>query len=366
MAISPNIGSEYAERVAELYRDAELRIIAAIAAALAQGMDAPDWEVQTLARLQVLGGEAQRLLEAIAPEAAERIRALLLEAYATGGLSALADVGGLVAPTIDVATDAQNLAALALAGELTGATSSAVPSILRAVDDVAREVVADAVASVTLGGETRRQAVQRALDGLVTRGLVGVDTRRGRMDLPTYVEMAVRTGVARTAIAGHLDQMDTMGLDLVVIQPGPRACRICDRWARMVLSRSGRTGRLQFPSVVGQRAILIDVPASLATARRAGWGHPNCRCSVAAYLPGVTRASELQRPRWNREEYEAQQRQREIERNIRAWKRREAAAITPEAAQEARDRVRAWQAAMRDHLERNPFLKRQSRREQVV
>ncbi|MET9364614.1 phage minor capsid protein [Streptomyces sp. NPDC006632] len=62
--------------------------------------------------------------------------------------------------------------------------------------------------------------------------------------------------------------------------------------------------------------------------------------------------------------YEAGQRQREIERNIRKHKAREPAAVTPEAQQAARAKVRQWQGAMRDHLTAHPDLRRLRHREQ--
>ncbi|WP_435852501.1 phage minor capsid protein [Streptomyces sparsogenes] len=62
--------------------------------------------------------------------------------------------------------------------------------------------------------------------------------------------------------------------------------------------------------------------------------------------------------------YEAGQRQWAIERGIRKWKNREAAAVTPEALRAARAKVRQWQGAMRDHRDAHPDLRRLRHREQ--
>jgi hypothetical protein len=62
--------------------------------------------------------------------------------------------------------------------------------------------------------------------------------------------------------------------------------------------------------------------------------------------------------------YEAGQRQRAIERNIRKYKRRETTAVVPEAQRAARLKVRQWQAAMRDHITAHPDLRRLRHREQ--
>lgn len=62
---------------------------------------------------------------------------------------------------------------------------------------------------------------------------------------------------------------------------------------------------------------------------------------------------------------QARQRQRDIERHIRKWKARETGALTDPARKQARRKVRAWQAALRQHLDEHPDLKRLRYREQL-
>lgn len=357
-------GALYALRIAEVYRDAELRILQRIARALSVGLEAPDWEVQTLARIQQVRAAVLADLLAVNVQQAAAIQAALDEVYAAGALVGLAEVGTTVA-AVELTEDARALATAAIVTEMTGAVRSNLGPVLRATEDVLRGVVAEVVAQRATTAIGRREATQVALQRLAAQGLRSVQTRRGVMDLPTYVEMAVRTGTASAAIAGHLDQTAAMGLDLVAVQPGPRACDVCDRWARVVLSISGRTGELRFPDLRRGGEVVVRVAASVAEARAAGWKHPNCRCTIRTYLPGVTRADALERPAWDADAYRAQQRQRAIERQIRAWKQREAIAITPEARREARNRIAAAQATMREHLAQHDYLKRQTRREQV-
>jgi hypothetical protein len=63
--------------------------------------------------------------------------------------------------------------------------------------------------------------------------------------------------------------------------------------------------------------------------------------------------------------YEDTQRQREIERHIRRWKRVQAAAMNDVARRKAGAKVRAWQAAMREHVAAHEHLRRKPQREQV-
>lgn len=362
--ISPSLGADLAEPVADIYRDAELRILERIATALGTGLEAPDWEVQQLARLQRIRQGILDELAMLNPMAAAEIMQALTEAYGSGILSAFADVGDAV-PHLNPTADARAAAVATLAAETVRGVASAQAPILRAVDDIYRAVIAQVVSVATTGAIGRQEAVQSALRQFTRAGLSVIPTRRGTMNLSDYVQMAVRTATSRTALAGHLDTMDRAGLDLVVIHPGPRACKICDDWARKVLSRSGQTGVLRLDSVRSDRQVAVTVDDTLAAARAAGWGHPNCRCALQTYLPGITRRDTIERPRWDQEGYEAQQRQRGIERQIRGWKVAQATAITPEEKAAAGARVKAWQQAQRDLLDQHPYLKRQSAREQI-
>jgi hypothetical protein len=363
--ISPTLGAALAEPVADIYRDAELRILERIAWSLQADIQAGDWEVQQLLRIQRIRAEVLAELEAINPAAAAMIRMAIESAYQTGGLSAFQDVGDTV-PHLPASPDTRAQAVAVLAADVVRGVSSGQGAILRAVDDVYRDVIARVVSQAVVGTITRETAVQSALEEFLGKGLTTIPTRRGNMALADYATMAVRTATARSAIAGQVETGKAMGLDLVVISPGPRACDICDRWARAVLTTGTQTGRLLFDDLRRGGQVSVTVDATLDEARAAGWGHPNCRCGMQTYLPGVTRREVIERPAWDQEGYEAQQRQRAIERQIRGWKVREAIAVTPDAKADAKAKVKGWQGAMRDHLEQHPDLKRQSGREQIT
>lgn len=365
--ISPGVGESYADGVAAIYRDAELRILNRITTSLEQGIDAPGWEQLQLARIQQVRDAALAELQASNPAAAAQIRDSIEATYNDGVASPYRDLGLTLDPLAG-ATMQRRAAVDALSADVVNGLASAQPAILRQVDDVYRSVIADATASVLAGGEGRKEATQRALNNLLSRGLDGVPTARGTISLPNYATMAVRTATARAAIDGHTASMGDIGLDLVVVRPGPRACPVCDAWAGKILTRkSTYSNPVYVPSLTDpDKTYTVQVYGTLSGAREAGWGHPNCRCGIAAYMPGTAASENLQRPSYNREEYEAQQQQRALERQIRAWKQREAIALTPEAKADSRAKVEAWQQQMRDHLDAHPYLKRQSSREQIT
>lgn len=88
----------------------------------------------------------------------------------------------------------------------------------------------------------------------------------------------------------------------------------------------------------------------------------NCGHGMAMWLPGISTPAE---PGRDQQTYDASQQQRALERDIRMHKRELAAALTPEAATEARRAIRANQARIRDLIEAHPKLTRKSVREQI-
>lgn len=362
--IVPGMTADLVEPVTEIYQEAELRILRTISTSLAEGLDAPDWEVRQLARVQDVRERLTRELNDVNPLAAAEVRRTLDSAYSLGQASAYRDAHKALDP-LQAVTSARAAAVARLAADTGKGLDSFLPGILRRVDDVYRSVVAEVTGSVLAGAEGRREATQRAISSWLSKGITGVATARGQMDLPTYATMAVRTATARAAISGHVDTAGDLGLDLVVIHPGPRACKICDDWARAILSTTGETGTLRRNDAATGKSIEVKVSASLDDARRAGWGHPNCRCGCASFIPGVTSTKTIERPPWDQEGYQAQQQQRAIERQIRGWKQADALAITPAAKADAKAKIAAWQKAQREHMAANPDLKRQSSREQI-
>lgn len=352
-----------AEIVAEKYRDAELRILRRIARFIGQGIDVPDWAEQKLARLQEVRLMVLRELAQANAQAAREIAREISAAYAEGGLDALRDIRSISRS----ATASSNVAAVnALAAEIVGGIASTTPQILGFVEGVVRDTVSQAIGS-TLTGETfRGAAAQSALDSLLGQGLSGITLPSGReMSMTDYVTMAVRTGTANAQREGFSMSLQENGLDLITVEPGARPCDLCDDWAREILSLNGETGILTRESFGEEDTIEIEVEFSIDDAIADGFEHPNCRCRRVAYIPGVTDPSKLERPEWDERGYVAQQQQRQIERQIRNWKTREAISVLDGRATDALAKVDAYQGKMREHLAANPFLKRQSRREQI-
>ncbi len=354
MPMGPDYGASLAARAVDLVAEVELAVLRTIAGRLGADMDAPEWGVVKLAELQMLRRRLQRDLAEMDASLAEVAGQVMRSAYTAGKATAVADLDDArVRPSLP---PAQERSLLVIVQDTVATLSGVGARALRSVVDAYQETVAVASSSVVLGGQTRRQAAQGALDRLLGQGIIGFRDSAGRdWRLESYVEMATRSGAGQAAVAGHLDLLQASGQNLVQIIPGPRACPICDDWAGKVVSLTSVTAVVQG----GER---VKVHGTMDAARRAGVFHPNCRCTTGVFIPGVTR---LRAERPDPSGYEVAQRQRAIERGIRDWKRREAIALSPEAKRQAAAKVREWQGRMREHLAENPTLRRQSAREQI-
>ncbi|WP_345174734.1 phage minor capsid protein [Streptomyces lavendulae] len=356
-----------AERTRDLYAAAEERLLGIIARSLAEGLDAPGWAERKLSAVQAVRRASQAVVDELDQAVTLDVHDAVAESYNTGHRAAVADLGALSNDARALVDDRlPNAQAVdRLAQETVDVVTSTHRSILRTTVDRYRAVVSEVTATVALGTGTRRQATQDAMRRWADEGVADFRDRAGRRwQLTSYAEMAVRTATGRAATEAHTRTLTEHGVDLVVVSSSPRECPLCRPWERKVLTIGGPAGpRTVHVEHATQDGVMIAVPVagSLAEARSRGLQHPNCRHSVSAYTPGLT---VIEQASSDPAGYEAGQRQRELERKIRQYKRRHAAAVTPEAKQAAAIKVRQWQGAMRTHLAAHPDLRRLRHREQ--
>ncbi|KMS71310.1 capsid protein [Streptomyces leeuwenhoekii] len=368
MPVSPAMAEDLAAAVADLYEAAEGTLIERIRQALAAGIDSPAWVELKLAAVGNLRAAIDEVIAALQLDANGAIQQAVAEAYERGQQAAVAELGALgVGQAAAAATVLPTAPAVdRLARAVIDETGPVYLRILRMSMDAYRDVIARAAASPVLGAQTRRQAAQSALDRFADRGITGFVDARGRSwDMRSYVEMAMRSVCGRAAVEAHTDRLGAAGVDLVIVSQAPEECPLCKPWERMVLARTGAPGarevRVEHATEDG-RTVTVWVAGSLPEARAAGLMHPNCRHTVSAYLPGVSRVPEVQPSRGT---YEDSQRQRYLERQVRKWKRREAAALDEAARTAARARVRAYQGRVRE-LVAETGLPRKPHREQLT
>lgn len=368
MPVSPAMAEDLAAAVAKLYEDAELAILEKLRAALFQGIDSPLWAEIKLRSIGDLRQAVEEVTTALQQDANGAVGRALAEAYGRGRQAAVAELGAL-----DIGRELQARRVLPgapavdrLAASYAEDTRPLYVRITRAVLDVFRSVVARVSGSQLLTGMTRRQASQRALDDFAQRGVTGfVDSAGRAWELAAYAEMAVRSVTARATVEGHIDALAEIRVGLVIVSDAPLECPLCRPWEGEVLTLGGTSGphTVRTPRANGRGTVAVHVAGSLVEARASGLFHPNCRHSLGAFLPGVTtRPPHHATPGTS---YEDTQRQRAIERHIRAWKRRAAVATDPQARTRANAFVRKWQKAARDHVAAHEHIRRKPQREQI-
>lgn len=348
-----------------VYQDAERAALDQITRETRAVVDAPD--VDLTARkadgARAVRGEARRVVFALEFAARERIRRVIAAAASQGTAEAAKQLGRVKFAGSQEFDRTNRRMIDQVAGAVLDRVSPAQQAVLRGADDAFREVVSRVLPRMAVGADSRRSATQRALWALLDRGLTGFTDDAGRRwTLSSYVEMAVRTGAQRAAIGAQLNATRAAGSDLVIVNGSNDRCERCRPWHGKVLSISGaRSYRVEHPYIDDQWET-AEVDGTVDEATAAGLFHPQCRCSLATYTPGLTRVPP---PAEDNGQYAARQRQRAIERQIRAWKSREASSLDADGAKQAKAGVRAAQARMREHLKANPDLRRKSEREQI-
>lgn len=368
MAIHPGMVEDLAAGTRDLYAQAEERLLGIIARQLAADLEAPGWAERKLAAVQQLRRASQGVVDELGRAVELEVFDVVAESYNRGHRAAVAELGALSDDARRLVDDVtpQAQAVDRLAQEAVDVVTSVHRSILRTVVDAFRGIVAEVTATPLLGTGTRRQATQDAMRRFAGEGIRAfIDKAGRRWQLPTYAEMAVRTSVARAATEAHMRTLSEAGVELVIVSDSPRECPLCRPWEGKVLAIDGPTGPRTVEvehAIEDGRMVPVRVAGTLDEARLSGLQHPNCRHSVSAYTPGITRTEQATS---DLDGYRAGQRQREIERHIRKFKRLEAGAVTPEGQRAAAGKVRQWQGAMRNHLAAHPDLRRLRHREQV-
>lgn len=356
-----------------LYGDLEQQFAAGVARRLAAGIDSPGWLNDKLARSGEVRNWAEQLARRVALGAS--IRRTIVKAFDAGANSAQQQLAGPLRNRRDHITPVQRTLPGAqaidrLAAGLAGRLDAAGLRVARSVTDAYQQTVTAGAAHVLGGASTRRQAASQVWNRLLDQGFTGFTDVRGRnWSLAGYVDMATRTTTAQAAVAGQLDRQAQYGLDLVIVSNAPQECKRCRPWEGKILSRdgSGAGGKtLQVEHATEDRMITVRVAGSVAEAVAAGLLHPNCRHSLSAYLPGLTRVppeGSTADPEGNK----ARERLRDLERQVRKAKLQEAGALTPEARAAAVQRQKIAQAKIREHVKANKHLgvKRKPEREQI-
>ena len=232
-------------------------------------------------------------------------------------------------------------------------------SVLRKMDDVYRQTIFKTHMYLQNGVKTLNQAIDMATKDFLEKGINSVIYADGkRVNIASYAEMALRTANHRSMLLGEGKKRDEYGIHLVVVSAHANTCPKCEPWQ----------GKIVIDDIFSHpntEYIEKHEYNLLSEAVDRGLLHPNCRHALITYFEGITTLPIVPDGKEAIKLYEAEQKQRHLERNIRKWKRIKQGSIDEENKYNANKKVRSLEKQLREHLENNKELRRNRDREKI-
>lgn len=375
--LTPEYLAAAPDTLVQLYSAAELDILCNIARRISRYdffIPAAAWQVRKLQAMGLCYEEIMSILSQLTRRSRPEIERLVNEA----GIEALrADDAvykrhGLNPPPVGAAPELQRILRSGIAR-----TEGLFENLTRTTAQTATQQFEHALDQAWMqaqsGAFSYTEAIRNAVRTLAMQGIRSISyAGNGRMRTETLevaVRRAVITGINQTALQMQLARADEMGCDLVEV-----TAHVGARTGEGIANHAGWQGKVYSRSGANPKYPHFATATGYGTG--AGLGGWNCRHSAYAYFEGDPRAYTDERLRemeketvtYNGEKmnvYDATQRQRAIERQIRRWKREfkalEAAGQDP---YEAAAKLRKWQGIEKDFTAQTG-LKRQSERTEV-
>lgn len=386
--LDKNTALRLSEPVEAAYLDCIDRLIVNIAKHLGTGkaFRTAGWETRKLAELGQLTQENARIINEETRRVPEEIRKALdevskialadieraiREAIAKGAIEeAPADsVQNLLRDLSGQAVDDANLVNTVMLQSSQSAYLQAVNNMViwenQLLDAAAaQKTLNDAATAVTIGTETRRQALQKAISQMADKGIYGFVDRAGRHWSPeAYMNMDIRTTVHNAAIQSIRVRQEDYGSDIFQVSSHAGARPLCYPYQGKFYSWGSGSGTFTDGAGVQHAYAPLD---STSYGQAAGLFGINCGHYPMPQIPNVTfpQDKKIESKAENDRLYQESQEQRALERRIRDAKRKQAAfqaAGLPEAADRQRALVRQRQAAMREFIAKTGRARRYDR-----
>lgn len=234
--------------------------------------------------------------------------------------------------------------------------------VLRKMDDVYKQVIFGAEVHMAAGAKTLQQAADMATREFLSRGIDNITYGNGRrINIASYAEMALRTASQRATFMGEGKKRDEWGIFTVVMSAHDNCSPWCMPYQGTVMIDDIYT------TITPEQAQQLAKETSyvlLSAAMREGAFHPNCRHTLATFFPGISQLPVKPDEENAKRNYEAEQRQRYMERRIRRYKRLAAGSVDDTNRERYTAKVKEWEQKLRDHLKVNPPLRRNRWREE--
>lgn len=370
------------KEIAQLFEEIELRLIRSLKRNLgmhkleeeAEGFEWTAWQAEKLRNLEKFRRENRSIMSEYTDVIDAETRQLMAEQFHEGEIlaekeAADSDVSAYPTSVPDnhfFGVNQQKMQKLIT--DITSLEKNAESAALRTMDDVYRMTVNRVQLEMGAGSMTLEKAVDIAVKDFLGKGIDCIVYKDGRrVNIADYVRMALRTTSTRAVLQGKSKSYRDMGYDTVLVSQYGMCSDTClpyqgkvyidDVFTEWNGEKHGDYGISQY---CGKRYLL------LSWAIKGGLFHPNCRHTISLWIEGRSKIPEPIDPTKIQKRAKAEQKQRELERKVRKYRREAEGLSDPKAVKEAKRKIHKAQKQVREHIEANKaFFRRDYDREKI-
>ena len=332
-----------------------------------EGMNWSQWQAEVLSGLSQYRAENQEVLQGYMGRLNQEIDNAIREAYATGESEQEIEIlkaikRGYQPPKEGDKTDLQGRFFRINENKLNALVNATVndmeraeTSMFRMIDDVYRQIPFKAQMFYNTGAGSLWQCVDMATRDFLSSGINCVQYRNGaRVNIASYVEMALRTANKRANLMGQAQTREKWGIHTVKVNARGIACPMCLQWLdKVYIDNVYGGGTAKESEATGYPLLSVAVEGGLY--------HPQCKDSCSTYYEGINREpreiTDTEKDEILRR-YNLEQKQRYYERNYRRNMRLGNGCIWKENADIYFGRAREYKNRLIELCENNPDVLR--------
>ena len=332
-----------------------------------EGMNWSQWQAEVLSGLSQYRAENQEVLQGYMGRINQAIDSAIREAYATGESEQEIEIlktikRGYQPPKEGDKTDLQGRFFRINENKLNALVNATVndmeraeTSMFRMIDDIYRQIPFKAQMFYNTGAGSLWQCVDMATRDFLSSGINCVQYRNGaRVNIASYVEMALRTSNKRANLMGQAQAREKWGIHTVKVNARGIACPMCLQWLdKVYIDNVYGGGTAKESETTGYPLLSVAVEGGLY--------HPNCKDSCSTYYEGINREpreiTDTEKDEILRR-YNLEQKQRYYERNYRRNMRLGNGCIWQENANIYFGRAREYKNRLIELCENNPDVLR--------
>ena len=362
------------QQIARLFEEMELRLIASLVRNLAghreweknEDFHWPAWQALKIRNLEQYRRQNKALMKEYRPVIDEATEQMLREQFDEGWEQTQQELIEIDPERAKQSIPDDHFFGVnhrrlnSLIDEIQTTESRVERAALRTMEDAYRQTISRVELSMSAGAVTLPQAIDMAVKDFLAQGIRCVEYKDGRrVNIADYAQMALRTAATRSMLLGEAQRRAEFGVDTVLVSQYGACSKTClpwqgkvyidDMWGVWDGERSGDRGL----SNDGHWYMLLSVAVNK------GLFHPNCRHTLVTWRYGAPIPPPMDGNKIRNAAALAQQ-QRELEREVRKWKRMAEGTLDEiqkktyqRKAQEAQKNVREFVKEHEDVLRRD-------------